>query len=53
MAVTNPVESSVGDLTYKRVHDDLLHGRLAPGQKLKLDHLKSKYAVSISMARSF
>lgn len=51
MAVMTHSEAGVGDLTYGRVRDDILHGRLAPEQKLKLDQLKSIYAVSISTLR--
>lgn len=51
MALAIHAEASVGDLTYSRVRDDILNGRLTPGQKLKLDQIKSRYAVSISTLR--
>jgi len=51
MVLASPVEASVGDVTYTRVRDDILQGRLAPDQKLKLDQIKSSYTVSVSTLR--
>jgi DNA-binding GntR family transcriptional regulator len=42
---------TAGELAYRRIRSDILFGRLAPGQKLKLDRLKSDYGVSISTLR--
>ncbi len=41
----------VGEATYRRIQTDILFGRLAPGQKLKLEVIKEAYGVSISTLR--
>jgi DNA-binding GntR family transcriptional regulator len=42
---------TVGERVYRRIRHDILFGRLAPAQKLKLDGLKESYGVSISTLR--
>lgn len=42
---------TIGDNAYKRMRSDIVFGRLAPRQKLKLDKLKAAYGVSISTLR--
>ncbi len=42
---------SVGESAYHRVRADIIFGRLAPGQKLKLDRLKQTYGASVSTLR--
>ncbi len=42
---------STGERVYRRIRHDILFGRLAPAQKLKLDGLKESYGVSISTLR--
>jgi GntR family transcriptional regulator, carbon starvation induced regulator len=42
---------AVGDEGYRRIRDDIVFGRLRPGQKLKLDGLKEGYGVSVSTLR--
>lgn len=42
---------TVADNAYRRIRSDILSGHLAPGQKLKLDALKSGYAASVSTLR--
>ena len=42
---------SVGEKTYRRIRTDIIFGRLAPGQKLKLDRLKEGYGTSVSTLR--
>jgi DNA-binding GntR family transcriptional regulator len=42
---------TAGERAYRRIRRDLLFGRLAPAQKLKLDGLKENYGVSISTLR--
>ncbi|HEY7644996.1 MAG TPA: GntR family transcriptional regulator, partial [Hyphomicrobiales bacterium] len=41
----------VGETTYRRIQTDILFGRLAPGQKLKLERMREAYGVSISTLR--
>lgn len=42
---------SVGERVYRRLRSDILFGRLAPSQRLKLDVMKDAYGVSISTLR--
>jgi DNA-binding GntR family transcriptional regulator len=42
---------SVGETGYQRIRSDIVFGRIAPGQKLRLDRMKSEYGVSISTLR--
>lgn len=51
MAVLDHPMETVSDNAYKRMRSDIVFGRLAPGQKLKLDKLKTSYGVSISTLR--
>jgi DNA-binding GntR family transcriptional regulator len=44
-------EESVGDNTWRRIRTDILFGRLKPGEKLKLERLKSAYGASVSTLR--
>ena len=41
----------MGETTYRRVRADIVFGRLAPGQKLKLDRMKDAYGSAISTLR--
>lgn len=43
--------NTVGTSTYGKIKRDIIFGELAPGQKLKLDALKSRYAASVSTLR--
>ncbi|MGI3185886.1 GntR family transcriptional regulator [Nioella aestuarii] len=43
--------STVGSTTYDAIKRDIIFGRLAPGSKLKLEPLKSRYAASVSTLR--
>jgi DNA-binding GntR family transcriptional regulator len=51
MAVFESSAETSGERAYKRMRADIIFGRLIPGQKLKLDKLKSSYGVSISTLR--
>lgn len=51
MAVLDRPMETISDSAYKRMRSDIVFGRLAPGQKLKLDKLKASYGVSISTLR--
>lgn len=44
-------EETVGDNAYRRIRTDILFGRLKPGEKLKLEPLKSAYGASVSTLR--
>lgn len=43
--------ASIAEATYRRIRSDIIFGRLAPGQKLKLDRLKEGYGTSVSTLR--
>lgn len=47
--VMEPV--SIGESTYRQIRADIVFGRLAPDQKLKLDRLKDRYDAGISTLR--
>jgi DNA-binding GntR family transcriptional regulator len=53
MARVNPSidEGTIGERAYRRIRTDILFGRLAPGEKLKLERLKDDYGVSVSTLR--
>lgn len=42
---------TIGDNAYRRIRADIIFGRIAPSQKLKLDKLKDVYGASISTLR--
>jgi DNA-binding GntR family transcriptional regulator len=42
---------TAGEKSYRRIRADILMGRLAPGQKLKLDRMNKEYGASISTLR--
>jgi len=43
--------TTVGSSTYERIKHDIIFGELAPGSKLKLDGLRSRYEASVSTLR--
>lgn len=45
------VNETIAESSYRRIRADIIFGRLAPGQKLKLDALKESYGTSISTLR--
>jgi DNA-binding GntR family transcriptional regulator len=47
----NNLEESVAESTHRQIRADIIFGRLAPGQKLKLDNLKNGYETSVSTLR--
>ncbi|WMT87740.1 GntR family transcriptional regulator [Pelagibacterium sp. 26DY04] len=58
MAGTRPLSDSmdeindtVGEQAFRRIRGDIISGTLKPGQKLKLERLKSQYGVSVSTLR--
>src|SRR6266487_1298585 len=50
-AKVNVNAETAGERAYRRIRHDILFGRLAPAQKLKLDGLKESYSVSVSTLR--
>ncbi|WEZ85635.1 FCD domain-containing protein (plasmid) [Rhizobium sp. 32-5/1] len=42
---------TASDLAFRRIRSDIIAGKLAPGQKLRLEQLKDSYAVSVSTLR--
>jgi DNA-binding GntR family transcriptional regulator len=51
MALLEASVETIGDNTYRRIRTDIIFGRLAPGQKLKLERLKGEYGASVSTLR--
>ena len=50
--LTGPAsQETVGENAYRRIRADIIFGRIAPGQKLKLDRLKEAYGASVSTLR--
>ncbi|WP_431322879.1 GntR family transcriptional regulator [Rhizobium sp. YTU87027] len=45
------IEETVADSGYRQIRADIIFGRLAPGQKLKLENLKGAYEASVSTLR--
>ncbi|KRE12495.1 GntR family transcriptional regulator [Bosea sp. Root483D1] len=46
-----PPTASIGELAYRRIRADIVFGRLAPAQRLKLDDLRETYGTSVSTLR--
>lgn len=42
---------TVGDSAYQRIRADIVSGRIAPGQKLRLDWMRAEYGVGIGTLR--
>ncbi len=49
-SVTASVETA-GEKAYRRLRNDIIFGRLAPSQKLRLEALKEAYGISVSTLR--
>jgi DNA-binding GntR family transcriptional regulator len=49
--LANAPGATISDTTYRQIRADIIFGRLAPGEKLKLDKLKSLYRASVSTLR--
>src|SRR5690606_16373367 len=45
------VLETASDNTYRRIRSDIIFGRLAPGEKLRLERLRSLYSTSVSTLR--
>ncbi len=46
-----PANATISETAYREIRTDIIFGRLAPDEKLKLDRLKSRYRVSVSTLR--
>jgi len=44
-------DESIGQRVYRRLRSDIIFGRLAPGQRLKLERMKERYSTSVSTLR--
>lgn len=51
MSDVRTATETAGEKVYRRLRGDILFGRLAPSQKLKLEGLKESYGISISTLR--
>ena len=51
MLADTPPAETVGEKAYRRIRNDIIFGRLLPGQKLKLDRMKERYGTSVSTLR--
>ena len=49
-SVSTGVETA-GEKAYRRLRNDIIFGRLAPSQKLRLEALKDAYGISVSTLR--
>ena len=49
-SVSTGVETA-GEKAYRRLRSDIIFGRLAPSQKLRLEALKDAYGISVSTLR--
>ncbi|MBX9910300.1 MAG: GntR family transcriptional regulator [Beijerinckiaceae bacterium] len=51
MLTITPPAASIGELAYRRIRSDIIFGRLAPAQKLRLEVLRETYGASVSTLR--
>ena len=51
MGVINVHVETAGEKAYRRVRNDIIFGRLAPSQKLRLEALKDAYGISVTTLR--
>lgn len=47
----NNESETTGEVAFRNVRSDIIRGLLSPGQKLRLDQLKSQYGVAVSTLR--
>ena len=45
------IAETVGENAYRHIRSDIIFGRLKPGEKLRLEALKSRYSVSVTTLR--
>ena len=51
MSTAEIIALSVGEHAYRRIRDDIIFGRIAPGAKLRLDRMRTGYGVGIGTLR--
>jgi DNA-binding GntR family transcriptional regulator len=51
VTLISPLPETIGENAYRRIRTDIIFGRAAPGQKLRLERLKDDYGVSVSTLR--
>lgn len=51
MTLISTLPETIGENAYRRIRADIIFGRAAPGQKLRLERLKDDYGVSVSTLR--
>ncbi len=51
MSLAEIIPLSVGENAYRRVRDDILFGRIAPGARLTLERMRADYGVGIGTLR--
>jgi len=51
LAEAEPATETVGETAYRRMRADIVFGRLAPGEKLRLDKVSQRYGTSVSTMR--
>src|SRR3954469_12702148 len=51
MTADAPNGQTIGEMTYRRIRSDIVFGRLAPGEKLRLDRISKAYETSVSTLR--
>jgi len=51
IVLQTPSSETVAESSYRQIKADIIFGRLAPGQKLKLENLKAAYDTSVSTLR--
>lgn len=49
--MTNTKSKTLFESVYNRVRDDIIHGKLAPDSKLRIEELREKYKISASPLR--
>lgn len=49
--MTEVREESAGENAYRRLRSDIIFGKLEPGRRLRLEHLRAQYGVSIATLR--
>jgi GntR family carbon starvation induced transcriptional regulator len=49
--ISDPTLPTVGEATYRRLREDIIACRLAPGHKLRLEALRERYDVGVSTLR--
>lgn len=51
MPTETAITQAVGEKAYRQIRSDIIFGRLQPGEKLKLERLRSGYGASVSTLR--